>query len=102
MGISLKNPLFLGYPILETSISFSFIKARPHRNASKNSAPTLGQAFLTLLAQIPEVFVQPEAHRIHGIYANRWGRWGILMVNVATYSVHGSYGKPLHGYGRFH
>ena len=31
------------------------------------------------------------AHRIHGagIYANIWG---ILMVNVTTYSIHGSYG----------
>ena len=31
------------------------------------------------------------AHRIHGagIYANIWG---ILMVNVTIYSIHGSYG----------
>ena len=28
-------------------------------------------------------------HRIHGIYANIWG---ILMVNVTIYSIHGSYG----------
>ena len=32
-----------------------------------------------------------DTHRIHGagIYANIWG---ILMVNVTTYSIHGSYG----------
>jgi hypothetical protein len=31
------------------------------------------------------------SHRIHGagIYANMWG---ILMVNVTIYSIHGSYG----------
>ena len=28
--------------------------------APEKSAPALGQAFLTLLAQVPEVFVQPE------------------------------------------
>jgi hypothetical protein len=34
-------------------------------------------------------------HRIHGarIYANIWG---ILMVNVTIYSIHGSYGYVLY------
>jgi hypothetical protein len=33
-----------------------------------------------------------ESHRIHGagIYANMWG---ILMVNVTIYTIHGSYGN---------
>jgi hypothetical protein len=41
--------------------------------------------------KVDDLGIAPITHRIHGagIYANIWG---ILMVNVTRYSIHGSYG----------
>ena len=51
------------------------------------TAITNDQGFFDNLADLATIYT----HRIHGagIYANIWG---ILMVNVTIYSIHGSYG----------
>ena len=36
---------------------------------------------------------QAQTHRIHVWYIVYVNMWGILMVNVTIYSIHGSYGK---------
>ena len=55
---------------------------------------------------IPEVFLKIPIGSMYGIYANIWG---ILMVNVTIYSIHGSYGniqwpfqEPIDWKYRFH
>ena len=67
--------------------------AKAHRSRPEGLAlgPTaIIQAILRRTTE-PKVSVKYITHRIHGagIYANIWG---ILMVNVTIYSIHGSYG----------
>jgi hypothetical protein len=68
-----------------------FNRSFKNRRIAELGSSTEGLNFAGEDASIHGLILNLVSHRIHGagIYANIWG---ILMVNVTIYSIHGSYG----------